>query len=583
MDELLVLLHYISHPPYSHLILIFLTFFLTYCRVLGKDFSWVIDDIEGIARFSEQLEVKKDEKGIVQSVKKIDDYEIGEGTSKKRVKFLSFIPELGFPGCFLRFFRLQIGKKFKIIGHNEKGHEVYGFQQSPRRHHILSMAVHFLNLTLSYFLLSHYFGRNLAFATCLLYSVHPLTTQTVAWISGINYNFSMLGCLLVLIVASNFTDYHFSIPLTILSTFFAGITLYTGCFTFPVLWVLGFKWLSFSSFVVGMFILAWKGRETKSYRTKAFAEQNMAGTTFWNWRKPIVMLKTIWYYVPSVFFPIKMGLYHTWGYHYDPPIERIDRMFWGGLLVFIFSILGFKYGGQQIQFGLTWYYSYLFIFSNFITAQQFVADRYAVIPAFGICVVLSKLLYGTPFFWILLGLYSMRTFLHLPTFKNEIDFYLSNFLNFRKSEVALGNLGASYMSQGMPGSAVDTWQLSTKVNPYYDVAWYNLYSIFKANGRFLEAKNFLENCLKGKVVHFEQRWKSELETLKIQMAHQNQPLGEVDRLYNEAKSFFDQGKFKEEEETIRKIIAMPTSNALPQILDGLKQRLSELEALKAPK
>lgn len=512
--------------------------------------------------------------GEIVPEKKVNSYEVVPG---KEVKFLSFIPELGFPGCFLRFIRLHIGKKFKVLGTNKKGHEVYGYQQSSRRHHIFSMAVHYANLVLGYFFLRKYFGDNVAFGTCLLYAVHPLTTQTVAWISGINYNFSMLGALAVLNTAVYVSDYHWAVPLVVAFSFFSGITLYIGCFTFLILLFLGFKWFALASGIIGILILFWKGSETKNFRTKAFKEQNMDATTFLSWRKPIVMFKTLWYYVPQVLLPIKMGLYHVWGYFYEEPIERIDKMFWLGILTAGLSLFGFVNGDLAIQLGIVWFLSYFFIFSNFITAQQFVADRYVSVPAFGICLILAKLLYPTPLFWIILGLYGMRTFLHLPTFKNEVDFYLSNFLNFRKSEVALGNLGASYVNQGMAGSAVDAWMLSTKVNPFYDVAWYNLYSIFKANGRLAEAKTFLENTLKAKVVHFEKRWKEELEQLNTQM---NPPVTEVDRLYNDAKSLFEQGKFSEEEEILKKILTMPTNNILPQAMEGLKMRLGEIEAWK---
>lgn len=575
------------YPPYSHLLIIFAVFFVTYCRILGKDYFWCIDDIDGVARFSEQWIGEHEEERMVNGVKtkvlvaerKVDSYEIGEGAKKKSVKFLSFIPELGFPGCAVRFLRLNIGKKFCVIGKNKKGHDIYGYRQSPIRHHILSLVAHYGNIILGYIFLRHYLGPNIAFGACLLYSVHPLTAQLVGWISGINYTLSMIFSLAAIDLCIYVHDYRVLIPLVILTSFISSVTVMIGCFTGCLLLFLGFKWAALAAGIVGAFVLLWKGRETKDYRVSAFKEQNMDHTTFLNWRKPIVMIKTLWYYFPMVFFPIRMGLYHIWGYFYEDPIERIDWMFFAGLGVLSAGVLAWYHAGFGIQLGLLWFVCFWCIFSNFITAQQFVADRYAAVPCFGICLILSILLYGTPIFWVLLGLYAMRTFLFLPTFKNEIDYYLSNFHNFRKSEVSLGNLGVAYMNQGMTGSAVDTWMLSTKINPHYDVSFYNLYSIFKANGRNEEALAFLKQCLNAKIVHFKERWEKEYAEFGLQIEYSKNPAAKtVDSLFAEAKIYFDSGNILKEQETLAKILAMPTNAILPNMFFGMNERYKYLVA-----
>lgn len=537
----------------------------------------MIDDIEGIARFSEQWRVEKDAAGKITKEYKVDSYEIGEGDKKKTVKFLSFIPELGFPGSVLRFIRLQIGKRYKVIGTNEKGHQIWGYVQSPIRHHIIAMTVQYLNFVGGYFFLRYYLGSDLAFASCLLFSVNPLTTQVVGWISGLSYSLCMLLSLAVLNIATYSNDYHVSIPLVVFFTFCSGVTLYIGCFTWIILLFLGLKWAAFASGIIGTFILFWKGTETKAYRVNAFKEQNMAHTTFLNWRKPIVMMKTFFYYLQMIILPIRLGLYHTWGYFYEDPIERIDWLFWAGLSVVAGMALAFYEGGFAIRLGLVWFLAYFFLFTNFITAQQFVADRYVVVPQFGICIILAKLLYPTPLFWVLLGLYAMRTFMHLPTFKNEIDYYLSNFLNFRKSEVSLGNLGVAYMNQGMPGSAVDTWQLATKINPFYDVAWYNLYSIFRANGRHPEALNYLKNCMKAKIIHFKDRWQEEL--VKYESSHLINPVilpQQAGDHLKEAETFFKSGDKVKEKEILIKFLEAGTEGLPTDIIEQVKKRISEI-------
>lgn len=561
-----------------HLSAILSLFFVTFCRVLGKDFFWVIDDIEGIARFSDRWTQEKDKDGKITKEFKVDSYEIGEGDKKKTVKFLSFIPELGFPGNILRFIRLHIGKQFKVIGTNKKGHEVWGYVQSPIRHHFLSMTVQALNLVFAYIFLSSVLPAPIAFGACLLFSVHPLTTQCVGWISGINYSLSMLVSLALINIAIYTPFGQVQLILIAILSFVSSIILYTGCFSFIVLALLGLKWQALVSAIIGLSIFYWKGKQTKDYRTAEFKKQNMGSTTFLSWRKPIVMFKTLWYYMRVVFLPIKMGLYHVWGYFYETPIERVDRMFFLGVLVAVISVLGLIFGDYAVKIGIVWFYAFWFLFSNFITAQQFVADRYALIPSFGICIILSSLLYGTPFFWILVGLYAMRTFLHLPTFKNEIDFYLSNWLNFRKSEVSLGNLGVSYINQGMHGAAVDTWLMATKINPFYDVPWYNLYSVFKGNGRLTEARDFLKKCLDAKVVHFENKWKEEFDQLELIIANSGKPVTSTEMFYHSAAEHYKNKDIKREYECLKTFLSSDTAGLIPEMISQVKQRLGEIES-----
>jgi hypothetical protein len=253
-------------------------------------------------------------------------------------------------------------------------------------------------------------------------------------------------------------------------------------------------------------------------------------------------------------------------------------MFWLGVLTVLGFIGAFVFGDTAIRLGVVWYFTYFVIFSNFITAQQFIADRYVTVPAFGICMILASVLYGTPFFWILLGCYMIRTFMHLPTYKNEIDFYGSNFLNFRKSEVSLGNLGVGFMNQGMHGAAVDVWMLATKINPHYDVPWYNLYSLFKSSGRLKEARDFLKKCLDAKVVHFEKRWNDELKEIDSKLEVQKKPVTPTELFYHEAADHYKARDIQREYQALKKFMEGDTSGLIPEMITQVKARLVEIES-----
>ena len=496
-------------------------YILTWHKLLSNKHEFLIDDDLGIGQFSDKWRPEgKNPDGTTYNELLVDyvNHEVGKDKDGKPViegiKNLSYNKTLGFPGAFMRWHRLHIGKQYKVIGKNVKGHDVYGWVQSPLRHHLWSLLWHGLSLVLGYRFLDYHFGPEVAFPAILLYSIHPIISQCVAWISGINY----LYCLSFLFANYNVLQigltYHWTIPLTVLFTALSSMSLLVGCFNFAILWVLGYHWEAFSALLVGGAVFLRDGLTVVSYRRAEFKKQNMTSTLNPNIRKPIIMLKTLWYYICLITIPKSLGLYHEWGYHYGRKDEFPTFMFWAGLLSVIGLGAGFYYGNDLIRLCVVWFLAYFLVFSNFFTANQFVVERYAFIPSFAFCVLFGWLVYPyKPLFWFLIGLYAMRSIMHVWTFKTHINFYQSNALNFPHSEVAMGNLGCAYQNRGMSGSAYDAWVEATKINPFYDVPWYNMASIVKGLGDLEKAREYLGKCLNAEVVHFKDTWAKEMQEL----------------------------------------------------------------------
>lgn|SRR3990167_2033522 len=515
-----------------HLLIITSVFWIQWIYALKQNF--VSDDILGIAQFSDRLEIKGHKCRACQYVWSIqvrndgicpkcnaqsnDDYgdlfnTYEQETSDKkkiRVKNIQFNPHIGFPGSVIRFIRLQLGKKFVVIGKNEKDHDVYGYIQSTTRHHLINLIIQLANSFLAYFMLSKLFGSNIAFLSTILFIVHPVSCQAVAWCSGIGY----LMCLFWSLITFNLVLYtEFSQPLIYIVAGLVSVAsmhLFSGAFAWVML-LYFHKWiLAGVAFLV--FLISFKkiGMGIVKTRSNEFKKQNMGKSTSLNFRKPIVMVKTLFYYILMTIFPKSLGLFHVFGYHFEDGVERTDRRFWGGLLVISLIVYAFFVCPKPIQFGIFWWFLYVAIFSNFITAMQFLADRYVYISTLGYSVILAYLLKDYPILYgIAVGGYMVRTWLHIPTYKDEIAFYKSNVFNFPKSEVALGNLGVTYINNGMAGSAVDSWMQAIKINPLYDVPHFNLYSVFRNNGMIMQAYDHLKQCLDSKTVHFNKEWSNE--------------------------------------------------------------------------
>ena len=362
---------------------------------------------------------------------------------------------------------------------------------SPRAHHRLNLWFFCGAIGMLYGFLARLFGSDIAFLTCLLFTVHPFGTQVVAWISGISYVAGAFLMLTAVNLAYLVTDAGWlTTPMGVLGA----LTLYGVIHWLAIevmfamlpmcvlLWWLGltpFAWVAFG-FAIYSGLLAF--REAVVLRAATFKEQNMPQTLRVHWRKGIVALKCLGYYTLFTLWPKRIGIYHTYTYHYELPYaEAEDTYTWWGLAILVAIGVGWWFGTPLIRFALLWYVAFLVLFLNWITANQFLTERYAWMPTVGVCLLLAAFA-PSWLFWALVGLALMRTWSHLPTYYNETQFYLSNVWNFPNSEVAMGNLGVTYANRGLIGHALETWLLGLSVNANYDVCWYNVGAALRARG-----------------------------------------------------------------------------------------------------
>ena len=407
-----------------------------------------------------------------------------------------------------------------------------------QRHHVLSIIVFNLAVLSTYTFLSKILGEQVAFLACLLLIAHPVVRHGVAWSSGLGYPLSLFWITL----GFNLTLWYYTLPspnlfITILILMlFAMIqvlainALFIALVSWIILLFLGHYPFAFIAFLISLAEGFRIVHETIKMRTDEFKKQNMGESTYFKPRKLIVATKTLLYYLKHVLWPDKMGLYHEWGYNYDESVEREDKYFFIGLIAIIgLAAWFFMTPIFAVKFGIIWFLSFLFIFLNWITIQQWVTERYLMVPSIGVCIIVAYFIQG--YIWLytlILGMALMRTWVHLPTYDNEYRFYLSNTWNFPNSEVAYGNLGVTNLRMNRVGTGLDDWKYSIAINPDYDVPYYNIYSHHKSQAIFhaqqgnfpvahemlKEALPFLEKCVKAKICHFKNDWQKELDEIR---------------------------------------------------------------------
>lgn len=70
------------------------------------------------------------------------------------------------------------------------------FQKHPRRHHFFSVLIHSANVVLLYTFLGTLFPQNIALYTSILFAIHPVNVQSVAWASARGYPLGLFYSLL---------------------------------------------------------------------------------------------------------------------------------------------------------------------------------------------------------------------------------------------------------------------------------------------------------------------------------------------------------------------------------------------------
>jgi tetratricopeptide (TPR) repeat protein len=424
-------------------------------------------------------------------------------------------------------------KKFDY-GHLNKWLLYKLLDKSPRRNHIFSVLLHNANVLLLFYFLTTIVSIKVALFTAILFAVHPVCVQSIGWISGRGYPISLFFCLLGLnliqivrflpIFGANQPLQSTNLALsTILysAIYYLSITAqFATLATFAIQAFLSNYYIAIIGFIISC--LAGLGiiNSVIKNRTNVFKEQNLAQSTTFKLSKIIVAIKSLAYYTRLCVFPKRMGLYHTFNYHYDETTEKEDKWFWLGFLLLTAFGLGFWFGNYAVRFAIIWYFAYIFIFLNWITIHQFVSERYVYIPVIGICLLMALVLQYSPIiFAFVVGLYLMRTWVHLPTYQDEVLYYQSNIWNFPDSEVAFSNLGVTYLKLNLTGSAMDMWAISVKINPNYDVGYYNLSSVLRQKGDLVKAREYLLKAVSCPSCHFKDIWDKELKQLDHELAY----------------------------------------------------------------
>ena len=395
------------------------------------------------------------------------------------------------------------------------------FAANPFGFHVLNVLLHMLVCALCYMLLRRWaFSQSLAFAAALVFAVHPVHSESVAWISGSPDLLFAAAFIASLIFADKFAIHKKKL------VFAAALALYTvalgakeaAMLCFPVYFLIFARrdkddqnaenlttkltfTAIFAACAAGFFLLRWAilGKITHPVEDAAPLSNAILSV-------PLVFV----FYFRQMFFPLILGE----NYPLRPVFEIDFGNFILPLIISLFIIAALLFAARKSflrQIGGSLLLLPLLPVLNVASfpSDQIVHDRYLYLPLFGLLIIVFSYLdeilkpkFAQNSDAIILGAsillsipLSVQTYLYNQTWKNNLALWSHNAKIDPTSALSFVNLGSELASAGKHNEALEAFSQSIKNRPSA-FAFIGRARSFKALRRYPEAAADLQTVIK---------------------------------------------------------------------------------------
>ena len=436
------------------------------------------------------------------------------------------------------------------------------FGNTPTPLHIISMLLHLANGILFFSLLSQLFNKKVAALSVILFLTHPVNSETVSWISGINYLFNafVFGIsthLFLLYRNTKKTVYLIasSIPFILIIV----LTRNVWSFTIPpLLFVIDFliiqrklnlkNLIPYVFFIIPALLFLITLRNPIQARLQVVGgEIPQTATT----AKPTPYLTRLPYSLYSsailYLYPKNLTLYH------EGDKVNINYLIFMGLItiLFLISILFLLKFNKKLA-GL--FLFFLFSLAPILAPIQltwFVAERYLYLGsvAFAVCVILLLLKieskykmksFAIPLVMVLALIYTVRTMIRTQDWKTPKNLWVATEKVSPYSIKVHNNLGDIYGGEGDYNRAIQEFQTAIQIEPNYSYAMHNLGNTYLQIGQIELAKEQYLKALKidpslyqsafqlGRIEYYYKNYPKAIEYMKLAI--------QINPNYEDAKS-----------------------------------------------
>lgn len=359
---------------------------------------------------------------------------------------------------------------------------IYGEQ--PRGYHATNVALHIVVTLASYWLLTLLLrDRTISFTAAALFAVHPIHTESVAWIKGRD---DLLFTLLFIFSFCSYLLYEESAGWKRVSYYISSLVLFIlsllskeMAVSLPITLALyqsifrKFKPLILIPYVI--LVILYGG-----LRTHVLGQVGQQGY----WGDGVIptlltMIKVFVQYIKLTLLPINQCA----DYRSFPISMSLDHnVIFALILLVTIIIVFFVTRNKVIKWGGLFFFITLLPVSNIIPIQALIAERFLYLPSLGFSAVAAAFLQMafcekkrlSMIFVVVVFLMSVLTVHRAGIWNDEYLLWRDGVNKMPENSFAHNNLGVVYYMQGRLDEALRECQTAIRLDPYFPFAHNNL-------------------------------------------------------------------------------------------------------------
>lgn len=494
------------------------------------------------------------------------------------------------PAHIRQIFTTSVDKVYAPLTFLSFAVEYHFVKYNPFIYHLNNILLHLgVTALVFYFALQVGLSLRAGFAAALLFGIHPMHVESVAWVTerkDVLYAFFYMLSLSFYwkyLSRREIKPYVLTIVFGILSILSKPMALSLPLIFFVCDWLKrrSFdKWMILDKVPHFLYIvtIAWI---TYSLNARVPGENISSGIIIWIW--------TAVFYVHKFFFPLTLVPM----YALPQPISWTNPHYLGSVGLFgILTIVLFIFRRQRwvVFAGLYYFFSMFFLFRyDNAVDKNIVADRFMYLPCLGICFLigysfdqllkkehLRKIVYVIAILiTILLG---VKTFAQTQLWKDSIPFWNHELTHYPDNATGYGNRGEAYKDIGRYDKALEDFNNAIRVDPKYAEGYNSRGQLSAMRGNINEAlKDFL------KVIELNPRFDEAYNNIGIiyTMKKDNEKAlvyfkkaieidpANVEAHYNLGDFYYGQGDFEQAFGHFQKVIALNPNSAIGYNKRGL--------------
>ncbi len=392
--------------------------------------------------------------------------------------------------------------------------EYYWVGENPALFHASNVALHIANTVGVFILIRHFVSdTRISVLAALIFSLHPLRVESVAWISerkDVLFVFFLLIALIQWVhwkKENKYSYYIGSVFFLILSALSKATAVLFVPFIFILdAWFFAKGWKIAVKEKIPFVLLALLTGFVQMKGIQGAVENQSDASGYGLFENFLILTYSFVFYwikliVPwglSAYYPlpdkVQQGLH--WGYYLSP-------VFVVGVLYALWKSWNSQF--RWVFFGILWYCAGVFLFLKLRPGGFFIAgDRYTYAASIGISLALAigiekletqlkqKILM---FFVGVLGVYTLMSWQQTKIWKDSTALFQSVLKHSPDFYMAYVNLGTAYEQKKNYTEALNAYREAIRLKPAYDQPWYNIGNVMLALDKPQEAIEPFKNAV----------------------------------------------------------------------------------------